>query len=87
MITIHFDFANGTEISYKEGLNKKDDFNTCCLDFFCFDTNVDDVVIKSKNGNTLSRNNLLKKGNKHTLKEIRKSHNILKMFKSNSFNW
>ena len=85
MIKIHYDFKDGSEISYKEGMDLKDGFNTHCLDFFTTDNEAEDVLIMSKNGKTLSRNELLENNGKYTLKEIRKEHNILKMFKANSF--
>lgn len=86
MISIHFDYTDGTEISYYEGLKKKDNFSTCCLDFFSFDTDVSDVVVFTKNGKYVSRNELLQNTGKFTDKEIRKEHNIHKMLVSGSFN-
>ena len=90
IIYINYDFETGTELSYKEVLNKINDRNnviyTHCLDFFCFDTDVFDVIIRDKEGNELSRNELLKENN-YTEKKIRKEHNIHKMFKSGAFNW
>ena len=87
MVKIHYDFTDGTEVSYKEGLDLRDNFNTNCLDFFQVENEAEDVVIVSKNGKTLSRNQLLKNNGKYTVKHIRKEHNILKMFKSGSFSW
>ena len=87
MITIHYDFVDGTEVSYKEGLELKDNFNTNCLTFFDNDEEVDDVVIISKNGSILSRKLLLENNSNYTIKEIRKEHNIYKMFIANSFKW
>lgn len=86
MIFIHYDFTDGTEVSYHEGLKLKNGFTTNCLDFFNFDSEADDVLIIDKHGNTLSMNSLLVK-NPYTNKEIRTEHNIQKMFKANSFNW
>lgn len=87
MIEIHYNFTNGSEISYAEGLELKDNFKTCCLDFFTTDNQAEDVIIVDNKGNTISRNELLKNNGKYTSKEIRVTHNILKMFKANSFNW
>lgn len=86
MITIHYDFTDGTEISYVEGLEKGDNFSTHCLDFFCFDTKVDDVRIIDKEGNSLYRNALLS-NNTYTYKEIKKGHNLVKLLKAGTFNW
>ena len=86
MIKIHYDFTDGTEVSYKEGLELKDHFNTNCLDFFNWDENVSDVWVISANGSILSRNSLLKDGT-YTTKHITKTHNIQKMLKANTFNW
>ena len=83
MIKIHYDFTDKTEISYKEGLEKKDNFTTNCLDFFSLDFGASEVIIIDKEGNYISRNNI----QAHTKKEIRKEHNILKMFKAGAFKW
>ena len=87
MIKIHYDFTDGTEVSYAEGLKLRDNFNTCCLDFFTTDHIADDIVVISKSGKELSRNELMKNKGNFTLKEIRKEHDILKMLKANTFNW
>lgn len=87
MIKIHYDFTDGSEISYSEGLEKKDGFNTCCLDFFTIENEAQDIVVFDSKGNTLSRNRLMENNGVYTSKEIRIPHNILKMFKANSFNW
>ena len=83
MITIHWDFTDGTELSYIDGLIAKDNFTTNCLDFFNMDIDVDDVIVIKRSGDIISRKNI----NDHTTKDIRIEHNIQKMLKSNSFNW
>jgi len=83
MITIHFDFTDGTELSYYEGILKKDNFKTNCLDFFQFDTNVDEVIVVKKNGTKISRNNI----QNHTTKQIRREHNLHKMLVADTFIW
>jgi hypothetical protein len=83
MITIHWDFTDGTEFSYQEGLKLKDHFNTCCLEFFNMDIDVDDVVVVKKSGKKISRKNI----QQHTSKEIKKEHDIRKMLVAGSFNW
>ncbi len=87
MITIHYDFTDGTEVSYIEGCELKDNFTTNCLDFFNNDEDVDDVVIIDKKGNRLSRRLLMTKGDiSYTNKDMREAHNIQKMLKAKSFN-
>lgn len=83
MITIHYDFTDGSEVSFHEGLLLRDNFTTCCLDFFNFDIETDDVIIIRKDGKKISRKNI----QKHCVKEIRKQHNIHKMFVAGSFDW
>lgn len=83
MITIHFDFTDGTEVSYIEGKDLKDNFTTHCLDFFNMDEEVDDIIVLRKDGTKISRKNI----QDHTDKEIRKSHNIRKMLISGGFVW
>lgn len=87
MISIHYDFTDGSEISYVEGLKKGDNFTTNCLDFFNFDTKADDVIVFNKNGKYISRNELLINDGRYTSKEIRKEHNIHKMLINSSFIW
>lgn len=93
MIIIHYDFTDGTELSYGElirkDLSKHDaSFTTNCLDFFCFDTNTKDVLIVDSAGNTLSRNSLLSEQDLYKVgKKITKSHNIQKMLKAGAFTW
>lgn len=84
MITIHFDFTDGTEVSYQEGKLLKDNFTTCCLDFFNMFEITYDVIITRKDGKHISRKNIQNHSNG---KEIRKTHNIHKMFLAGSFNW
>lgn len=86
MIKINFDFVDGIEVSYLEGCELKDGFTTNCLDFFNWDEETDNVLIIDKLGNVLDRNKLLQSNN-YTTKEIRKTHNLQKMLKANSFNW
>ena len=88
MIQIHYDFTDGTEVSYMEGCELKDNFTTNCLDFFNNDEEVDDVIVVDKKGNTLSRKLLMTKSDTtYTDKEMRNSNNLQKMLKANSFNW
>ena len=83
MITIHWDFLDGTEVPYMQGKLLGDNFTTHCLDFFNMDEQVDDVVVLRSDGKKISRKNI----KEHSFKEIRKSHNIHKMLVSDSFNW
>ncbi len=88
MITIHYNFTDGTEVSYSEGCDLKDNFTTCCLDFFNNHEDVDDVIIIDSVGNTLSRKLLMTKGDlTYTNKDMRDVHNLQNMFKANSFIW
>ncbi len=81
MIIIHYDFTDGTEVSFIEGKLLKDNFTTCCLDFFNMDEEVDDIIVLKKDGTKISRKDI----NNHSDKEIRKEHNIHKMLVSNKF--
>jgi hypothetical protein len=83
MITIHWDFEDGTEVSYIKGKNLGDNFSTNCLDFFNMDENVDDVIVLRSDGYKISRKNI----HLHSSKQIRKEHNIHKMLKAGSFIW
>ena len=83
MITIHWDFTDGTEVSYIEGKNLRDNFTTHCLNFFNMDEKVDDIIVLRNNGTKISRKNI----QNHTTKEINNFHNIDKMLVFGSFNW
>lgn len=81
MITIHYDFVDGTEVSYIQGKELKDNFTTNCLNFFNMNEQATDVIVLKQNGTKISRNNV----QQHTNKQIRKEHDIYKMLISNSF--
>jgi len=83
MITIHWDFTDGTELSYVDGLLADDNFTTNCLEFFNMYEPTDEVVVINRCGKKISRNDI----NKHTTKEIRKEHDIRKMLVAGSFDW
>ena len=82
MIIIHWDFTEGTELSYIEAAQKMDNFTTHCLDFFCFDTPVDDVIVLRKDGKGISRNNIQRHSSG---KEIRPEHNLRKLLVAGYF--
>lgn len=83
IITIHFDFTDGSELSYIEAKNETKSFNTHCLDFFCFDTEADDVIVLKKDGTRISRKNI----QQHVCngKEIREAHNLHKLLRCGYF--
>lgn len=83
MIVIHYDFVDGTEVSYEQGRNLKDGFTTNCLSFFNMVEDVDDVVVLKKDGTKISRKNI----HNHSSKQIRFEHNIYKMLLADSFDW
>jgi hypothetical protein len=84
MITIHWDFVDGTEISYAEGKEKGDNFTTNCLDFFRIDR---DVIVVKKNCEWISSIELRSNSKYHTAKFIRNVHNIHKMLVAGAFTW
>lgn len=88
MIIINYDFVAGDEISYAEGIEKlrngEDSFNTNCLLFFNTENN---AVIFSKSGSYVSVQEILKNDGIYTEKEIRKEHNILKIFLAGGLVW
>lgn len=83
MIKIHYDFKDGTEVSYMEGKILGNNFSTHCLDFFNMDERADDVVAIRSDGKIISRKNI----QNHTSKQINKSHNIHKMLIAGAFEW
>jgi len=84
-IIIHYDFTTGEEVSFGEG-KKLDNFKTHCLQFF--NTEGDDVTIIRKDGRYINNLELLKNvPGEYTEKEIRKAHNIRKIFVAGGFEW
>lgn len=83
MITIHWDFTDGTELSYIEGCEKGDNFTTNCLEFFNFSVEVDEVIVLRKDGATISRKNI----QNHTQKQIRREHNIQRILVAGGFDF
>jgi len=84
MITIHYDFTDGTELSWIEGVIKGDSFTTNVLDFFTPDR---DVLVIRKDGSYISSVELLANDPYYTDKHMRPVHNIHKMLVANSFRW
>lgn len=82
MIKIHFDFTDGTEVSYAEGYALGDNFTTCCLDFFTTDQ---DAVVVKKNGEYLSVKEILLNDGSYTKKHIRHAHNLQKLLIAGHF--
>ena len=85
MITIHYDYTDGTEISYFKEMNSKADFTTNCLLFFNNDEE-QEVKILRENGDYIIKSDLFNT-NFHTEKDIRIEHNILRIFIANGFRW
>lgn len=84
-ITIHWDFADGTEMPYGIAINTKDDFTTHCLDFFIVE-NIDAKVIR-KDGKSIAVKDLLASNKQHTWKMITKNHNLHKMLVAGALLW
>ena len=86
MIIIHYDYTDGSEVSYFEGMILKDNFKTCCLEFFSTETEAN-VIVVCQDGRYIDRDRLLKNDGIYTNKEIRKSHNLHKMLIGGSFDF
>ena len=88
IIFIHYDYSDGREVSYCDALSSdKTIVTTHCLDFFSSDTDAADVIILKKNGEYISRKEVLENKSGYTTKHITPAHNLHKMFMGNSFNW
>jgi len=87
MITIHYDYTDGTEVSYIEGEKLGNNFTTCCLDFFCFDylKQADDIMVLKKNGDYLSAKKMIDGNHNYTKRDIRFGHNIRKILVAGGF--
>ena len=83
-IIIHWDFTDGTEISYMEGLLREDGFTTSCIQFF---TTENDARVVKKDGSYIDVLELLENTGEYTDKEIRPAHNLVKMLVADAFEW
>lgn len=93
-IIIHFDFCVGEELPYYQSLKaieRKESFYTNCINLFSFDhifyDGYDDVIILESTGKYISAKELLDNTGEYTNQEIRKAHNIFKIFIAGGFNW
>lgn len=90
MIFIHWDYTDGSEISYAEGQknieNNNTNFNTNVLEFFSTETPSNVVVLK-RDGSYIDRNELMSNKGNYTLKEMRTAHNIQRMLVAGAFKW
>ena len=88
IITIHYDFKDGTELPYvqfKQSRNDNISFTTNCLEFFSCD-NLGAKVVR-KDGSLMMVIDLLNNKRGYIDKEIRFAHNLHKMLIANAFNW
>lgn len=89
MITIHYDFSDGTELPLyqaKQALISGESFTTHCTNLF--NTDNLDCMILCKDGKYILVGELLQNNEgQYTDREIRTSHNIEKMFRAGSFEW
>lgn len=95
MIRINWDFVSGKEVSFIEGKQQQNNFETNVLNFFCWDylgtkncdepfkPSISDVVVVKQNGDYIS----LRTIHNHTDKEMRWVHNTSRMLVANGFQW
>lgn len=91
-IIIHYDSVHEKSLSYEQVkdaiVNNVEEIHTNCLSFFdfrMFDYDYN-VIIISRIG-YIDMKELLNGDITYTYREIRRSHNIYKMFLANSFEW
>ena len=84
-VNIHMDFSDGSEIPYFDGKESLKDFNTHCLQFFN-DFRMD-VTLIQKRGVYINNQELLRNTGEYTDKEIRRMHNVLKIFLAGGLKW
>ena len=85
MIEIHYDFTDGTELSYIEGKNCRGAFRTNCLEFFS--TSNPNAFIMKKDGGMMSVQDLLRNDGRFIEREIREAHDLRKMLVAGAFEW
>jgi len=85
IIRVHYDFTDGSELSYIEGKNCKGAFTTNCLEFFS--TSNPNTFIVKRDGGRMSVQDLLRNDGFITKKEIREAHDLRKMLVAGAFEW
>lgn len=89
MIKIHYDFSDSTELPLyqaKLALNRGESFTTHCTNFF--HTKNLDCIIVCEDGRYMLVSEILENNRgQYTQKQIRKEHNIEKMFIAGAFEW
>ena len=83
MITIHYDYTDGTEVSYIEGVRLGDNFTTTCTSFFSFMFSADVRVLK-KDSTSITKSKLLANDSGiYSTNNIKGTEDIEKMLLSN----
>lgn len=89
-IYINYDFVSGKELSYTNGLEATDTFETNCLNFFNFEKLLEfnDIIVRKQNGEYISLIELINdKDYNYCNESIYTNHDVEKMLIANSFNW
>ncbi len=93
-IVINYDFSTGNELPYcqsKKAIKNGENFETNCISIFSFDrlfyNGYDDVVVKESTGKYISAKELLENTGEYTDREIRRAHNLQKLFCAGAINW
>jgi len=94
VITINYDFGTGKELPYLTGLEaitRDQSFTTNCIVFFSFtqifERGYDDVKIVKQDGSYISAKELLDNTGEYTDREIRRAHNLQKLFCAGALKW
>lgn len=92
MIKVHFDFTDGTELSYSESINNStNDFTTHSLEvidqWLEFDRSPSEIVILRKDGSYIDIKEVLKNDGKYSDKYLTRDHSLARMIKANALEW
>jgi hypothetical protein len=99
MIKIHFDFTDGTELSYSESIstivesinNGTSDFATHSLEvidqWLAFDRPPSEIVVLRKDGSYIDIKEVLKNDGNYGDKYLTRDHSLARMIKANALRW
>ena len=92
MIKVHFDFTDGTELSYSESINNRTtDFTTHSLEiidqWLTFDRLLPEIIVLRKDGSYIDVREVLNNDGKYGDKYLTRDHSLALMIKASALKW
>ena len=92
MIKVHFDFTDGTELSFSESINNRTtDFTTHSLEvidqWLTFDRLLPEILVLRKDGSYIDIREVLNNDGKYGEKYLTREHSLTRMIKADALKW